>query len=143
MGFKKIILVLPTEGYTGETVEHKVTAANLKNQPELVESGIKLGDKIKVIPQEEEPAKGEKPADQSKDAMPSKDGEINPNAPPESPAPDAKSESKSNERAAEIAEKLGVEKVFENKDTGEFFTSENLALLSTKQDKNKVKTHNF
>lgn len=159
MGFQKIILTLPVEGYTGETVEHKVTAANLKNQPELVEAGIKLGDTIKVIPQSEEPAKGEKPADKSGDALPSKDGESKPNKSTESPTPavkpdpvlsssddtntDDNSESKSNKRAAEIAEQLGVEKVFENKVTGEFFTSENLVLLSVKHDKNKVKTHNF
>lgn len=119
MGFKKIILVLPIEGYTGETVEHKVTATNLKNQPELVEAGIKEGETIKVMPQIEEPIKQDKT-------------DVKPVA-----------ENKSKKRAAEIAEKLGIETVFENIVTGEFFSSDNLAFLSVSGDKNKVKTHNF
>lgn len=124
MAFKKIILVLPAEGYIGETVEHTVTKTNLTNQPELAEAGIKEGDKIQVMPKEENPNKAVKPQVDTDPVTSDND-------------------SKSYQRAAEIAEKLGVEKVFENKDTGEFFTSENLALLSTKQDKNRVKTHNF
>lgn len=41
---------------------------------------------------------------------------------------------------AKLAEKLGVDTIYENPD-GEFFTSENLALLSVGQDKKKIKTH--
>jgi hypothetical protein len=48
--------------------------------------------------------------------------------------------SKSAAQAAELAEKLGVDTLFENP-SGEFFTSENLALLSVGQDKTKLTTH--
>lgn len=121
MGFKKVVLVLPEEGFTGETVEHKVTATNLKNQPELAEQGIKEGDTIQVLPFETtKPSTG-------KAAAKTEDDEAEKQA----------------KRAAEIAEKLGVEAVYLNKDSGEFFTSENLAGLSVKGDKSKLKTFNF
>lgn len=122
MGFKKVLIALPATDYTGETVKHTVTKTNLKNQPELAEKGFKEGDVIDIVkPEEETPKK-----DEVKDK-----------------APKAAKTQTSEDRAAEIAEKFGVEVVVENPETGEFFTSENLALLSVKGDKKKLKNHNF
>lgn len=59
---------------------------------------------------------------------------------PEEKDPKAKA---SAERAEKIAKQFNVELVVENTITGEFFTSENLALLSVKGDKAKLKNHNF
>lgn len=132
MGFKKIILTLPSEGYTGETVDYKLTAANLKNQPELEEAGYKVGDTIKVLPLEDS-----KPESNPNPPAPSnKDGEES------TDTVDSEEDKKAYKRAAEIAEKMGVDAVFAN-DKGEFFTSKNLAILSVGQDKKRVKTYNF
>lgn len=128
MGFKKVLIALPATDYTGETVKHTVTKTNLKNQPELAEKGFKEGDVIDIVkPEEETPKPKETP---KKDELKDK-------------APKAAKPQTSEDRAAEIAEKFGVEVVVENTETGEFFTSENLALLSVKGDKKKLKNHNF
>lgn len=61
------------------------------------------------------------------------------NSAPASKAP-AKPNSASAKRAAEIAEQHGVDTVYENP-KGEFFTVENLAMLSVGKDKKQLTIH--
>lgn len=126
MGFKKIILVLPVAGFTGATVKHTVTATNLKNNPELEVRGVKVGDEIDIIPRVED-----NDTDDSA-ATPGATKKIVPSG-----------EGNGESRAKQIAEQMNVELVIENTETGDFFTSENLALLSAGGDKTKLKNHNF
>lgn len=149
MAFKKIILQLPAEGYTGETVKHTITATNLKNNPELVELGKKEGDEIDIIKPVDETENNEpaatpgatkpiKPVGTNVKSKTAKDKEAS-----TSDSEKVVNTPTSEKRAAEIAKQFNVELVVENLETGEFFTSKNLAELSVKGDKSKLKNHNF
>lgn len=126
MGFKKVILQLPAEGFTGQTAKHTVTATNLKNNPELEVRGVKEGDEIDIIVQAENNNENDSAA------TPGATVKVKPVG-----------KGDGAKRAKEIAEKFNIELVIENTETGDFFTSENLALLSVKGDKTKLKNHNF
>lgn len=138
MAFQKQIIVLADEGFTGETVDHIITKANLKNRPELAEK-YKVGDSVLI----EKPVAAP-PADKNDGAKPKpstkdKNEVVN----PDPNEPGDKSSKKGNpKRAKEIADAHNVETVFEN-EKGEFFTSENLANLSVGNDKTKIINHNF
>ena len=142
MGFKKIILVLPAEGYTGETVKHTITETNLKNNPELVELGKNVGDEIDIMPPVDEVVNKEPAATPgaTKTAVTTKDTTKQKDASKAQEKAVAKGKTGEN-RAAEIAKQFNVELVIENTETGEFFTSKNLAELSGK--KSVLKNHNF
>lgn len=140
MGFKKIILVLPAEGYTGKTIAHIVTKTNLKNQPELVEKGIKDGDTIQIIePVVDPPIVGDSAATKTKSTAKDKEVKVRKPASDEEIPSVGKGNAK---RAKEIADAQSVDVVFEN-ENGEFFTSENLVRLSVGNDKTKIITHTF
>ncbi|WP_367867892.1 hypothetical protein [Pedobacter sp. WC2423] len=139
MGFQKIILEFPAEGFAGETVKHKLTAANLKNQPEILEKGFKLGDEIDIVkPLVQKPIVGDSAATpRTTKKVPVQ--EILKNI---QEAKENITTKGNRERAKEIADAHNVDDVFENP-KGEFFTSQNLVMLSVSNDKTKIITHSF
>lgn len=136
MGFKKIILEFPAEGFTGEVVKHTLTKTNIANQPELAEKGLKEGDTIDIVKVEEKPTiVGDSEATKTKTTDPAKEKVVK--------VPKELSEVKGDrKRAKEISDAHSIDVVFENH-RGEFFTTENLVRLSVDNDKTKIITHTF
>ncbi|MGY0034445.1 hypothetical protein [Pedobacter sp. NJ-S-72] len=142
MGFPKIILEFPAEGFAGDTVKHKLTAANLKNQPEILDKGFKLGDEIDIVkPVVQTPIVGDSAATPKVSKTPAKENKEN-KVVKSGDAEEAPVTKGNRKRAKEIADAHNVDDVFENPD-GEFFTSQNLALVSVNQVKAKIITHSF
>lgn len=139
--FKKLILELPAEGFTGETVDHIVTRTNIKNQPELAKQfDWQEGQTIKIVkPAADAPIVGESAATKTKTVSKAKEVKVNENPNEEKGLSKEKGDRK---RAQQIADKHAIDVVFEN-DKGEFFTTENLVRLSVDQDKSKIIVHTF
>lgn len=140
MGFKKILLQFPAEGFAGETVKHTLTKTNFKNQPELSEKGLKEGDIIDIVKVEEAtPLDGDSAATKKSTtttkATKSTAAVTKDDTGEETGRGDRK-------RAKEIADAHSLDTVYEN-EKGEFYTTKNLVLLSVAQDRRKVITHTF